>query len=64
MRELKPLLGLDDINKIRTINLHVLTLDGKDTSVTVAPTDHIKSIKDKLLGEEGAKDSPNYKVSR
>jgi len=62
MRELKPLLGLDDINKIRTINLHVLTLDGKDTLVTVAPTDHIKSIKEKLLGEEGVKDSPNYKV--
>lgn len=62
MRELKPLLGLDDINKIRMINLQVLTLEGKETLVTVAPTDHIKSIKDKLLGEEGAKDSPDYKV--
>jgi len=62
MREIKPLLGLDEINKIRMINLQVLTLDGKETMITVTPSDHIKSIKEKLLGEEGAKDSPSYKV--
>lgn len=62
MREFKPLLGLDEINKIRTINLQVYTSDGKETLITVCHTDYVKSIKEKLLGEEGAKDSPSYKV--
>lgn len=63
MREFKPLLGLDELNKMRMINLQVLTIDGKETMITVAPGDHIKVIKEKLLGEAGAKDLPSYKVS-
>jgi len=62
MREFKPLLGLDEINKMRMINLQVLTIDGKETLITVTPGDHVKAIKEKLLGEAGAKDLPSYKV--
>lgn len=63
MRELKPLLGLDDINsKSRLVNIKVHTHDGKETLITVAAGDQVKVIKEKLLGEAEAKDVSNYKV--
>lgn len=63
MREFKPILGLDEINKSRLININVMTTDGKETIITVSPTEQVKAIKEKLLGEAGAKDLPSYKVS-
>lgn len=62
MREFKPILGLDEINKSRLININVMTTDGKETIITVSPTEQVKAIKEKLLGEAGAKDLPSYKV--
>lgn len=63
MRELKPLLSLDELNsKSRLVNIKVHTHDGKETLITVAAGDPVKSIKEKLLGEAGAKDVSNYKV--
>lgn len=63
MRELKPLLGLDEISsKARLVNIKVHTHDGKETLITIAAGDQIKAIKEKLLGEAGAKDVSNYKV--
>jgi len=63
MRELKPLLGLDDLNsKSRLVNIKVHTYDGKETLLTVAAGDQVKAIKEQLLGEAGAKDVSNYKV--
>lgn len=63
MRELKPLLGLDDINaKSRLVNIKVHTYDGRETHLTVAAGDQVKVIKEQLFGDEGAKDVSNYKV--
>lgn len=62
MREFKPLLGLDEINKTRLINVSVQTHDGKLTIVTVSAGEQVKAIKEKLLGEAGAKDISSYKV--
>ena len=61
MREFKPILGLDELKHSR-LNIHVMTQDGKDTVITVSAGDPIKVIKEKLLGEAGAKDLPSYKV--
>lgn len=62
MRELKPLLGLDEINKTRLISIDVHTQDGKETSVTMSAVDQVKTITERLLGEAGAKDVSKYKV--
>jgi len=62
MRELPLPIGLDEINKTRSVNLKVMTIDGKETMITVTAADHIKTIKEKLLGEAGAKDLASYKV--
>ena len=62
MREFKPILGLDELKQSRLINIHVTTQDGKEAVITVSAGEQIKAIKEKLLGEAGAKDLPSYKV--
>ena len=62
MREFKPILPLEELKQSRQITVHVMTHDGKESLITVYAGEQIKAIKEKLLGEEGAKDVPNYKV--
>ncbi|XP_047131066.2 ubiquitin-associated domain-containing protein 1 isoform X1 [Hydra vulgaris] len=62
MREFKPILALEELKQSRQITVHVMTHDGKESLITVYAGDQIKAIKEKILGEEGAKDVPNYKV--
>ena len=64
MREFKPLLGLDDLNKHPRLllNIRVTDVHGKEKSISACQADTIKSIKEKVLEEKLAKEYGNYRV--
>eukprot|EP00794_Sanderia_malayensis_P015743 gene15743-17331_t len=64
MRELKPLLGLDDINKHSRLLLNIRVTDclGREKAISACQADTVKSIKEKVLDEKLAKEYGNYRV--
>ncbi len=64
MREFKPLLGLDDLNKHSRLllNIRVTDVQGREKSISACLSDTVKSIKEKVLDEKLAKEYGNYRV--
>ena len=64
MREFKPLLGLDDLNKQSRLLLSIRVTDaqGKEKTISACQADTVKSIKEKVLDEKHAKEYGNYRV--
>ena len=64
MRELKPLLGLDDLNKHSRFLLNIRTTDcqGREEVFSFSQADTIKSVKEKILGEKFSRDFAHYKL--
>ena len=64
MREFKPLLGLDDLNKQSRLLLSIRVTDaqGKERTISACQADTIKSVKEKVLEEKHAKEYGIYKV--
>ena len=63
MREIKPLLAIDDLKQSRLVNVHVTTHDGKEVPLTISLLEQTGDVKERVLGESAAKDLPNYKVN-
>lgn len=64
MREFKPLLGLDDLNKQSRLILSIRVTDaqGKERTISAYQADTIKSVKEKVLDEKHAKEFGSYRV--